>query len=339
MLRVGIAAAGGHLCGRSGGADLHPRHRAHHLPELRRLPPSRRSRAVFAAELRRRRRSAPRRSPPSRTAATCRPGCPRRATAISQDEHRLTDAQIRLIADWVGRGSARRPARRNRRLRGSRSGWQLGPPDLVLEAPAPFPLPASGPDVFWNFVFRVNLPPTRYVRAIEIRPGDRRLVHHANLLVDRTAVRASPGNRPGQRLPGHGPDICSATPSIPTAISCSGSRAAHRTWSRDGLLLASRSRRRAGAQRAHAALRQTRAGASRDRAVFHGPAAHAAFRCWCSSKTTTPCTSRPARAISSSPTISGCPWTWTCWPSIRTRTIWASCWKPMPRCRTARAAG
>src|SRR6476620_1804121 len=45
--------------------------------------------------------------------------------------------------------------------------------------------PAAGPDLFWNFVLDPKLPATRYVRAIEIQPGNARLVHHANLLVDR----------------------------------------------------------------------------------------------------------------------------------------------------------
>ncbi len=114
---------------------------------------------------------------------------------------RLTAEQIRLIGDWAAAGAPEGPpgAPAPPRFEG---GWQLGPPDLVLEAPAPFPLPASGPDVFWNFVFRVNLPATRYVKAIEIRPGNRRLVHHANLLVDRTASAHRQESSPGSGFPG-----------------------------------------------------------------------------------------------------------------------------------------
>ena len=113
------------------------------------------------------------------------------------EERRLTDAQLRTIQQWVTDGL----------LEGSPAdapmpptftpGWQLGEPDLVMEAPKPFTVPASGPDVFWNFVLRVPVERTRYVRALEIRPGNARIVHHANLLVDRTrsshAREASPG--------------------------------------------------------------------------------------------------------------------------------------------------
>ncbi|MGA7237549.1 MAG: tetratricopeptide repeat protein, partial [Bryobacteraceae bacterium] len=56
-----------------------------------------------------------------------------------------------------------------------------------------FTVPASGGDVYWNFVFRPAIVKTRYVRAIEIEPGNRRVVHHANLLVDRMASQPAAG--------------------------------------------------------------------------------------------------------------------------------------------------
>jgi tetratricopeptide (TPR) repeat protein len=103
-----------------------------------------------------------------------------------QDEHRLTDAEIKLIGDWVAAGTPEGNPAETPRPPTFTDGWQLGPPDLILKAPQPFALAANGPDVFWNFVFTPDIPSTRYVRAIEIRPGDKRLVHHANVIIDRT---------------------------------------------------------------------------------------------------------------------------------------------------------
>ena len=96
----------------------------------------------------------------------------------------LTDAEIRRIGDWVKNGAPRGPASGSPPPHFS-EGWQLGPPDLVLETSHPFTLPASGPDVFWNFIFSPDLQARRFVRAIEVRPGDSHLVHHANVLIDR----------------------------------------------------------------------------------------------------------------------------------------------------------
>jgi hypothetical protein len=58
-------------------------------------------------------------------------------------------------------------------------GWHLGTPDLVLKMPEPFDVPASGPDVFRNFVIPSGLTAPKWVRAIEFRPSARAVVHHA----------------------------------------------------------------------------------------------------------------------------------------------------------------
>jgi Tfp pilus assembly protein PilF len=101
------------------------------------------------------------------------------------DERRLSDQQIAAIRDWVDQGM----------LEGKTSdlppkpklveGWQLGEPDLILKAAKPYMLPATGADQYWNFILPVPIHETRWLRAFEIRPGDKRVVHHANMLVDR----------------------------------------------------------------------------------------------------------------------------------------------------------
>jgi hypothetical protein len=106
-------------------------------------------------------------------------------------ELRLSGEEIRSIGEWAAQGAAEGPPVEP--YSPLVEGWQLGPPDLVLDAPSSYTVPASGPDVYWNFVFTPALAATRYVRAIEIRPGNRRLVHHANLLLDRLASSPTPG--------------------------------------------------------------------------------------------------------------------------------------------------
>ncbi len=105
-----------------------------------------------------------------------------------QDERRLTAQQIRTIANWVAAGAPGGDESRMPAPARFEDGWQLGKPDLVLEASHPFSVPATGPDIFWNFVFKPDLKNTRYVSAIEIKPNGSagaRNVHHANLAIDR----------------------------------------------------------------------------------------------------------------------------------------------------------
>jgi Flp pilus assembly protein TadD len=52
--------------------------------------------------------------------------------------------------------------------------------------PLPYTLPAETTDVFRNFVIPLPITKTRYVKAVEFLPGDKKIFHHANILVDRT---------------------------------------------------------------------------------------------------------------------------------------------------------
>lgn len=116
---------------------------------------------------------------------------------FEEDSH-LSDAQIALLQKWVADGLAEGDRSDLPQPPRFSSGWQLGQPDIVLKATAPFEIPASGSDVYWNFIFRDPVKASRFVKAIEIHPGDKRLVHHANLLVDRVQAarrqEVSPGS-------------------------------------------------------------------------------------------------------------------------------------------------
>ncbi len=116
-------------------------------------------------------------------------------------ERRLTDAQINSIGEWVRAGAPEGP-RAVQRSGQPRQEWQLGTPDLILQASKPASLPAEGPDIFWNFVLASNLSQPRFVKAIEIRPGNARVVHHANLVLDRARSSREREESPGAGFPG-----------------------------------------------------------------------------------------------------------------------------------------
>jgi Tfp pilus assembly protein PilF len=117
------------------------------------------------------------------------------------DDH-LSDAQIALFRRWVDDGLKEGDPRDLPPMPHFTPGWQLGKPDLILVAEKPITLPASGTDQYWNFVFSPALRETRWVKAIEIHPAERRLVHHANLLVDRAQSARREEKCPGCGFPG-----------------------------------------------------------------------------------------------------------------------------------------
>ena len=111
---------------------------------------------------------------------------------------RLTGAQIDVLARWAKSGTAEGNPADLPPAPHFVEGWQIGQPDLVLHMRAPYRMPASGEDVFRNFVIPVDLKETKYIRAMELRPGSPRVVHHANLIVDHARMLRERDGRDGQ---------------------------------------------------------------------------------------------------------------------------------------------
>jgi tetratricopeptide (TPR) repeat protein len=103
-----------------------------------------------------------------------------------QSARRLSERELDTIQQWIAAGAREGDAADLPPVPAWREGWQLGTPDLVVRMPAPFAVPADGSDVFRTFVIPIPLAAARYVRAMEFHPGNARVVHHANLGVDRT---------------------------------------------------------------------------------------------------------------------------------------------------------
>lgn len=103
-------------------------------------------------------------------------------------QHPLTAAEIALLQQWVADGAPEGDARQLPPARAWTEGWQLGAPDLVVSLPEPYTLGAEGSDVFRIFVMPIPIDRLRFVRGLEFRPGNPRVVHHANIRVDETAA-------------------------------------------------------------------------------------------------------------------------------------------------------
>ena len=102
------------------------------------------------------------------------------------DDRRLPDEQIAAIRQWVREGAVEGdPADLPPTPRWA-EGWQLGEPDLVVTMARPYTLAAGGSEVWRNVVIPVPVKATRYVKAVELRPGNKRVVHHSIMQIDRT---------------------------------------------------------------------------------------------------------------------------------------------------------
>jgi tetratricopeptide (TPR) repeat protein len=103
-----------------------------------------------------------------------------------QDQRALTPHELDSIQRWVAGGAPEGDAADLPPLPRWADGWRLGAPDLVVQMREVYTVPADGADVFRTFVIPIPVARPKYVRAIEFRPGNARVVHHANIGVDRT---------------------------------------------------------------------------------------------------------------------------------------------------------
>jgi tetratricopeptide (TPR) repeat protein len=114
------------------------------------------------------------------------PWLPEHDSSSFVGERRLTDAQIKLIQEWVDQGAPEGSLADRPPMPVWPKGWQLGQPDLIVTIPQPYELRPGSSDVFRNFVVPVPLTSNRYVRGIEFQTDNPKILHHASVGVDRT---------------------------------------------------------------------------------------------------------------------------------------------------------
>ncbi len=101
-----------------------------------------------------------------------------------QDERRLTDAQRAVLKQWVSEGAKEGRQSDLPDTPKFSAGWTLGQPDMMVQAPADYHLASEGRDVYRCFVISTHFDEDRYVSAMDVRPGNRAVVHHVLAYVD-----------------------------------------------------------------------------------------------------------------------------------------------------------
>jgi Flp pilus assembly protein TadD len=99
---------------------------------------------------------------------------------------RLRDEELVTLRRWAAEGApegdtADLPSRPS-----FPDSWQLGTPDLVVSPNRAFTLGAEPGDSFRIFVIQLPIDYPRHVVGLEFLPGNPRVVHHANIRIDRT---------------------------------------------------------------------------------------------------------------------------------------------------------
>lgn len=102
-------------------------------------------------------------------------------------ERRLTDDAIHVIGAWVNAGAPEGDPRNLPPPQDFSEGWPLGEPDLVLSTGSDYSPPADR-DTFRVFVLPAEFAADRYLRAVDVRPRARDIVHHVTVCTDTTGA-------------------------------------------------------------------------------------------------------------------------------------------------------
>jgi hypothetical protein len=100
-----------------------------------------------------------------------------------KDDRSLTPEQVETIVKWVDGGAPRGDLAALPRVPEVATGWSHGEPDLVIEMPIDFAIPAEGEVPITDFFVKAPFTHDVYVKALEVRPGTAGVIHHAGLYV------------------------------------------------------------------------------------------------------------------------------------------------------------
>ncbi|HHZ90471.1 TPA: redoxin domain-containing protein, partial [Candidatus Poribacteria bacterium] len=99
---------------------------------------------------------------------------------------RMWDWEVDKITEWVKSGMSYGNEADLPVLRSFDNSWFLGEPDLLVEMPEPYDVPADGEDEYRHFIIPTNFDQDMYVQAIDIEPGNQKTVHHVIVYLDTT---------------------------------------------------------------------------------------------------------------------------------------------------------
>jgi len=97
-----------------------------------------------------------------------------------KNDRSLSDTEIATVVKWVDSGAPQGDPRDmpTPLTFNSENAWYIGKPDLTITTPADFKMYANGPDWWIDQYAEVKIPEDRWIKAMEIKPSNPKIVHH-----------------------------------------------------------------------------------------------------------------------------------------------------------------
>ena len=114
-----------------------------------------------------------------------------------ENDRRLSHKDIDTLVAWAKNGAPEGDAKDLPPPRQFIDGWNIEKPDLVLQMPAEFQVPASGTIDYQYILVPGRFERDTWVQMAEVRPGNRALVHHVVAFVRPPGSKWLAGIKPG----------------------------------------------------------------------------------------------------------------------------------------------
>jgi len=95
----------------------------------------------------------------------------------------LTDAEIETLSAWAKNGAPEGDPNDKPAPVQFAEGWTIGEPDIVVQFPREIQLPATGVIDQSNLVVKAHFERDMWVKAAEVRPGNKKVVHHMKAII------------------------------------------------------------------------------------------------------------------------------------------------------------
>jgi len=114
------------------------------------------------------------------------------------NDRSLSQSEIDTLVKWVDAGTPEGNAKDAPPPREFVDGWSMGKPDLVIEMPKAFDVPATGQIEYQYVILPTNLKEDVWFLASEVRPGDRRVMHHVITSIREPGYKWMADKQPGE---------------------------------------------------------------------------------------------------------------------------------------------
>ena len=151
-------------------------------------------------------------------------------SAHFENDRRLSQKEVDTIAAWVDAGAPKGNDKDLPPAPKLETGWVIGKPDVVISLEQDVDVPADGVIPYKYFTVPTNFKEDRWIQAAEIRPSNRKVVHHVIVNVVEPGAKSemgqestsrsngSAGNQSEARSEGRGFKLCGFAPGEPPKV-------------------------------------------------------------------------------------------------------------------------